>query len=272
VDTRRDRDSTEDFGLPPGTRIESVEAVLASHAKRTGTRLERAPALVGPPAARAFRPTRRPPMALLTVLDDGDDRGEVVRVRDTPFVIGRAMGDLVIPHDDQISSRHLEITRQPGKGGWRWALNDLDSTNGTFVRVSNIALKPGQELLLAGRRYRFDLDAGVAPVGDHTLPWQATVANFAASLVEMLPEGDGQSYPLAPPEQTVGRDPARCAVAIDDPFLDPVHARFFRDGRGLWQLASSGSLNGCWMRVGRVTVGSACHFQLGEQRFMLKGG
>ncbi len=271
MDTRR-RDSTDDFALPVGTLIEPAGPAREAARERTGTRLERparAPALS---TAAPFRPTRRPPMALLTVYDDGEDRGEVVRIRNTPFVIGRALGDLVIPHDEQMSSRHLEITRQPAKNGWRWALNDLDSTNGTFVRVSNIALRPGQELLLGGRRYRFELDGGPAPVNEHTQPWQITFSCFAASLVEMLPEGDGRRHPLDPPEQKVGRDPAQCPVAIDDPFLDPVHARFLRDERELWHLASSGTLNGCWLRIGKASVGTACHFQLGEQRFLLRGG
>ena len=61
---------------------------------------------------RPYRPTQRPPLALLIALDDGKGDGEVVRLRTDRFVIGRTEGDLLIPHDQQISGRHVEITRQ----------------------------------------------------------------------------------------------------------------------------------------------------------------
>src|SRR5437016_2749438 len=59
-----------------------------------------------------YRPTLRPSMALLCVLDDGDDSGEMLRIRASSFVIGRVEGNLIIPHDSGISSRHAEISRQ----------------------------------------------------------------------------------------------------------------------------------------------------------------
>src|SRR5260370_41437856 len=67
-----------------------------------------APALTGEPEqdAKPFRPTLRPPMALLCVLDDGEDTGEILRIRAGSFVIGRVEGNLTISHDGGISSRH----------------------------------------------------------------------------------------------------------------------------------------------------------------------
>src|SRR5690242_19786653 len=44
------------------------------------------------PAARPYRPTFRPPVALLTLCDDGERDGEVIRIRTDRFVIGRAEG------------------------------------------------------------------------------------------------------------------------------------------------------------------------------------
>src|SRR5271157_4341310 len=49
------------------------------------------------PSATLFRPTVRPPVAVLTVCDDGKLDGEVIRIRDQRFVIGRSEGDLKIP-------------------------------------------------------------------------------------------------------------------------------------------------------------------------------
>src|SRR5437588_432041 len=47
--------------------------------------------------AKPFRPALRPSMGLLCVLDDGDDTGEILRVRASSFVIGRVEGNLIIP-------------------------------------------------------------------------------------------------------------------------------------------------------------------------------
>ncbi len=52
-----------------------------------------------------YRPMARPPVAMLTVYDDGKMEGEVIRIRDTRFTIGRTEGDLRIPIDGLISAR-----------------------------------------------------------------------------------------------------------------------------------------------------------------------
>ena len=70
------------------------------------------------------------------VLDDGDDEGETIRIRRESFIIGRVQGDLVIPHDGNISGRHAEVLRRLEAGRWHWYLRNLQSTNGTFVRVA----------------------------------------------------------------------------------------------------------------------------------------
>ena len=108
-----------------------------------------------PSQAKPFRPTGRPPVAVLTVCDDGKETGEKVRIRTARFVIGRTEGDLVLPHDELISARHLEIARHPAGAGDRWVITDLQSTNGFFVRISRGTLADGSELLVGGGRYRF---------------------------------------------------------------------------------------------------------------------
>src|SRR5438105_9792675 len=62
------------------------------------------PAATKPPDAALFRPTLRPPICTLTILDDGKSEGEIVRVRGNRFVIGRTEGDFLLPHDEQVSS------------------------------------------------------------------------------------------------------------------------------------------------------------------------
>jgi hypothetical protein len=237
-----------------------------------------APRPVGP-TAQPFRPTQRPPVALLTVCDDGKSDGEVIRLRVARFAIGRTEGDLLIPHDDQISSRHVEIVRQQAGGQWRWVVTDLQSTNGLFVRASRVALSDGTELLVGRGRYRFEAtvaDGTVEYVSD--APTSSTVAwGGAASpvpqavLTELVPGGVGARVTLTGVEYWIGTDPTCAVCRAGDPFTELRHVRLHRDARG-WHAENNKSPNGLWLRVPHITVDAACLFQIGEQRFRLQVG
>jgi hypothetical protein len=239
------------------------------------------PATVAVPGSHIapFKPTRRPPMALLHVFDDGADDGEVIRLRGERFVIGRSEGDLVIPHDCQISGRHAELVRQRDEDGrWLWVLTDLGSTNGTFVRAGAAVLKEGQEFLIGRTRYRFEAaNENPAPGADATGSPKATVAwNSGANLpvpavVELTLDGPGGRVPLIKPEYWIGSDRAACAISpADDPFVSPRHARLSLDAKGRWHLNNNKSANGVWVRIDQMELTGSCYFQLGEQRFSFK--
>ena len=111
------------------------------------------------PAARSaspYRPTARPPIAHLTVFDDGRIDGELIRLREPRFLIGRSEGDLRIGLDNRMSARHVEITYQNVGGIHRWVVTDLQSTHGMYVRVSKTVLADKAEILVGNGRYRFD--------------------------------------------------------------------------------------------------------------------
>jgi pSer/pThr/pTyr-binding forkhead associated (FHA) protein len=231
----------------------------------------------------AYRPVLRPPMAVLQVADDGLKTAECVRIRAASFVIGRTEGDVVIPHDHQLSGRHAEIVRLEREGRFVWLLRDLNSTNGTFVRVREAALKDGTEFLIARRRFRF-AEASPAAVGaaearvpamdiTKTCDWRAlhTARNALdrPSLVEMLHDGDGRRYPLAHDSYWIGRDAKRSLLALsEDRSVNSLHARVFRDPQGRWRLEDANSLNGVWVRVTEVSLASQGAFLLGEQLFV----
>ncbi len=231
--------------------------------------------------ASPFRPTARPPMAILTVHDDGKTEGETIRIRDGKFLIGRTEGDLLIPHDTRISSKHVEITRQQVGGFYRWVVTDLQSTNGMFVRISRTPLNDRAEFLVGNGRYRFD--------GPHTDP--AATADYIAkgqpsgetqgwgdepgpirpaALTEFIGSEMGNRVLLSRPEYWIGTDPA-CAIGrADDPFCEPFHVRLYQGNRGSWHAEHNRTLNGLWLRVPQITVSSVLHFQVGEQQFRLK--
>ncbi|WP_435020875.1 FHA domain-containing protein [Tundrisphaera sp. TA3] len=225
-----------------------------------------------------YRPTARAPMAVLVAVDDGAESGEAVRIRAPRFVIGRVTGDLVIPHDDAISGQHAEIVRRQDGDRWTWHLADLRSANGTFFRASKIPLSPNMEILLGGLRYRFDLPARPAAGGPSDVPattrkWLVggqgpAPSPFRPALVEQV---TGRRFEIAADDLWIGRDPARCSIAIDDPMLGPRHARIYRDEGGRWVLAENPpTRNRIWFRVNEAPLGREAQFQCGEQRFRFK--
>ena len=225
-------------------------------------------------------------MAIVRVFDDGADSAETIRVRADQFVVGRTEGDLVIPHDNGMSSRHFELCRLLEDGEYRWCVRDLDSTNGTFANVADSQLKHNKELLIGSRRYRFDAapqgassmgtveDPG-APQRNVTQPWQAvdpsSISQLVPGLVELTPSGEGNRLPLAEREQYLGSDTGRCSALIqDDPFVEPCHCRVYRDARDRWRIENKSSMNGIWLRIEQIRVEQSGNFQAGEQRFSVR--
>jgi hypothetical protein len=242
-----------------------------------------------PAEVELFRPTERPPVAMLCVIDDGDDDGEWLRLRADRFVIGRTEGDLVLPHDVQISGCHAELVRLRSKhdGSWRWRLTDLRSTNGTFVRAGDAALEDGQEFIVGRTRYRF-VAAATEPAaeapGEPPEPDPATAAyrstdtwprtpdlRSVPALVEITPTGTGERVPLIAPETWIGSDAAVCdLVPPNDPYVSPRHARISRAPDGHWVVFNNKSVNGLWVRVAKMRLPGSCQFLLGEQRFLFR--
>src|SRR5271165_6711266 len=234
------------------------------------------------PSVTLFRPTVRPPVAVLTVCDDGKLDGEVIRIRDQRFVIGRSEGDLKIPIDGRISSRHVEITLQTVGGLHRWVVTDLQSTHGMFVRVSRTVLADKAEFLVGNGRYRFDEPQADA---DDTLDQPANAGNFSQTqglsegpglfrppaLTELIGKEIGNRILLVKNEYWIGSDPSCPICRPDDPFCEPRHVRLYRGGsRGGWHAEHHKTLNGLWLRMPQITVESTAQFQIGEQRFQLR--
>jgi pSer/pThr/pTyr-binding forkhead associated (FHA) protein len=235
------------------------------------------------PAVRLFRPSLRVPMAVLTAFDDGRNEGEQFRLRENKFVIGRTEGDLIIPHDNMISSRHVEITRQQVAGEWRWLVTDLKSTNGMFVRVLKSVLTDRAEFLVGSGRYRFlGLSSDPAVTTDHVSMEQARNSTQAwggdgavaalPSLVELVGTLASNRIVLARSDYWIGTDPSCSICRINDPYCEGRHARIFRDSKGNWQVEQNKSVNGLWFRLPQVYAESTIQFQIGEQRFKLQLG
>jgi hypothetical protein len=270
---------------PAGTRLSAIGGIWQSTSgKYSPTFKEPNAKKRTQPNKTVFRPIRRPPMAVVRIVDDGEeDIGEEFRVRTDHFVIGRAEGDVVIPHDDAISSRHLELTRELDNGQYRWYVNDLRSTNGTFARVDEAVLQHNQELIFGSHHYRFDAapqGAGrAAALGSAarkaTIPLEASPnpspEDLQPALIELTPHGDGVRRALPTHDVMIGSEPTQCALVLaDDALISPCEARLRKDKVGHWVLTTLNSVSGVWARVHRIEVVSSGQFQIGEQRITVR--
>lgn len=229
-----------------------------------------------------YRPQIRPPTTLLGILDDGSkEDGEWIRIRSDRIVLGRTEGDVRIPHDGLVSSKHAELVRERTAQGYRWVLVDLNSTNGTFIRVSKTELRHKNEIIIGRGRYRYENPVNSEPTVDvpgspqvrGTVNWQGDpVSNLMPSLLEILKGKDvGQRFHLNEPEFWIGRDPQVCKILRhNDNFVSPRHAKLTRDSKAVWHIETNKALNGVWLKVDRIQIPNSCQFQLGEQRFYLK--
>lgn len=260
------------------TRLEPIENVRRMvEQQRSATKAESLPASADE-EVRPFRPRVRPPLAVVCLVDDGLETGEWFRIRTPKVVLGRTQGEIQVPHDDGISGAHAEIGRTLVGGRHRWYVKDLNSTNGTFARVSAGALERSHEFLIGSRRFRFEMPQapeGGSPESDATRPWQAvsaaTITAHVPSVVEITPQGEGQRIALAAREQWIGTDSGCCAVVITgDPFVSRQHARIYCDPQDRWHIDGGKARNGLWLRIREITVESTGEFQAGEQRFLVK--
>ena len=227
---------------------------------------------------QSFRPRNRPPMAVLCVRFDEEDTGQELAVFTSPFVIGRVEGNLVIEHDSEISGRHAELIRVFDNGRHYWQLHDLKSTNGTFVRAAVALLKDHQEIILGGRRYRFEIEGEGSDPAKSNSPTTRKVQQALsrpvqkplAVLVEVGDTAKEKRFTVTATEHWIGLDSRLCSNVLDDPMVSPRHARLYRDKQNRWLLANAKSLNGIWLRINRIDLGNTAQFQLGEQRFSIR--
>ncbi len=83
-------------------------------------------------ARPAARPARTEPTRL--IVTEGPLTGSAVPLSGSAVIVGRASTSTLVLDDDYTSSRHARFF--PHEGGWY--LEDLDSTNGTYVSGTRI--------------------------------------------------------------------------------------------------------------------------------------
>lgn len=220
-----------------------------------------------------YRPTLRPPVPVLTVLDDGSrENGEEVRLRSESFTIGRTAGSLVLGNDPSISGAHAEIRRVPWKGGYQWHLHDLGSVNGTFVRTSSAVLHENTVVILGARRFRLrnplrPAARAVSPSDTNQLDAMAVPETVWPVLIEASSKPGALQLPLRGDRASLGRTGGGADIDLDDPLVADQHAVLLRQRDGSWLIVADPTRNGVWVSVASIMLTGNCFFRLGEQRF-----
>jgi pSer/pThr/pTyr-binding forkhead associated (FHA) protein len=220
-----------------------------------------------------FRPSLRPPVPVLTVLDDGSlEEGEDVRLRRERFSIGRTSGDVQLPNDPSISGAHAEIRRTEWKGGFQWHLNDLESVNGTFVRCVRAVLHENAILILGARRFRLRnplKPKSVPAVGHQTnlMDGMHIPETVWPVLAEASTKPGAMAFSLRSDRLLIGRAGGGADIQLDDPLLANRHAELKRLRDGTWMISAETTRNGIWVSVTAVGLTPYCFFRCGEQRF-----
>ncbi|PFG34760.1 type III secretion system (T3SS) inner membrane Yop/YscD-like protein [Sanguibacter antarcticus] len=97
-----------------------------------------------PPPARPSAASRTRPTKL--VVTEGPLRGTTLPLSTSAILIGRAPSCTLVLDDDYSSSRHARIF----PSGEQWILEDLGSTNGTFIGSKRVSeptpLSPGTQV------------------------------------------------------------------------------------------------------------------------------
>ena len=85
-----------------------------------------------PTRSKPAKPRRGDPTSVAIV--EGGNAGEVVSLANAPLLIGRGNDAAIRLDDDYVSTRHARIALS----GDQWYVEDLGSTNGTYVGSSRI--------------------------------------------------------------------------------------------------------------------------------------
>jgi hypothetical protein len=115
--------------------------LFGARAARESARASRAQERRGrPKSSKPSRPKRGVPTAVAIV--EGSSKGQTIPLDQAPLLIGRGHDAAIRLDDDYVSTRHARIA----SSGEQWYVEDLGSTNGTYVGSSRITQATAIEL------------------------------------------------------------------------------------------------------------------------------
>jgi len=144
-------------------------------------------------------------MAYQLVMKTGPASGKVYSLITSEISIGREAGSDVFINDEEISRQHARLTSQYGD----YVLEDLGSTNGTFVNTQRIT---GQRILKSGDTILLGENVSLT---FEEVPFDPNATQVSLSSEESVPEPpeygtdapQEAQYPSSPPPTYAGRIP-----------------------------------------------------------------
>jgi hypothetical protein len=141
------------------------------------------------------------------ILQSGTGSGTEYPLEKTDLFLGRDMSNDIVVNDSEVSRRHAHLVME----GTTYRIEDLGSTNGTFIRGQRLAapvlLRPG-EIITIGEKVvlRFealvtDVNSTIAVQRGAPQAVQQPVAPVAAPVPMPSPVAPPQAQPYAPPVQ-----------------------------------------------------------------------
>jgi hypothetical protein len=130
----------------------------------------------------------QPNFAARLIGKSGEYQGSEFFIKGDEFAIGRAFECHLMLNDNMISSRHAHIVRQ----GEHYQIEDLGSTNGTFVngeKIDKKQLRTGDKVMIGGLEFEF-----VQP-----LDVSRTMVATPEAMAELARAKAGAAHPAAAP-------------------------------------------------------------------------
>jgi len=213
------------------------------------------------------------PAVQLPVLVDSSGREYVIR--EGPNRLGRT-GDVPV-EDPRVSRQHAQLE----KDGQRFLVQDLGSTNGTFIEGSRLAngevreLLPGQTLSLGGLELRLCLPGERSKTQVALSGRTATLTSPPSdSRADYRLVGDGLERMLPKGTHSVGRHPDN-AISIADPYVSGKHAQLDVTDDGV-TITDLGSSNGTFVNEARLPanvstrLGEGDTIRLGSREYRIE--
>lgn len=209
-------------------------------------------------------------IALICINEDSSD-GVRIPLKFNETILGRS-GDSRFPSDAFLSPRHCRLLVE----GRQLFVEDLDSLNGTFIRVrSEIKLQPG-DCFLAGRQLlrfeRFEqVVSNKARSVDGTRYMGSPSYGGDFKLVQIGVGNITQNvYCLSEGGAIFGRETGDI-IFNRDRFMSGRHAQIYPREDGNYYLLDLNSSNGTWMKLnGKTQLNHGDLIFLGQQLFRIE--
>ncbi len=215
-----------------------------------GAPLGATPVSAGPsPAPSASAAGVTGAVRLVVVRGDGMP-AHAIDLPDGETVCGRTEGAIRLADDPAVSPRHARFTLSRSV----LALEDLGSTNGTFVRIRGPhRLAPGDLLRVGRQLLRLEqLPRPAEPDASGVRAWGSPEPGSRLRLVQLLEGGGvGDVFPLRRGDNALGRD-AGDLVFPADRYVSARHALLEVSGDAV-TIVDVGSSNGTFVRISGET-------------------